>query len=62
MFYTWSLSRQTLAPEGLAPEEDVHVAPEGGAELPRVLVLMLEHVVIVRLSGALERRRPGERS
>ena len=60
MSCTWSLCRKTLAPEGLAPEEDIHVAPEGVAELTRVLMLVLDHVVIVRVSRALEGRRRGE--
>ena len=60
MFLTWRLCRQTLAPEGLAPEEDIHVAPEGVAELTRVLMLVLDHGVIVRVSRALEGRRRGE--
>ena len=49
MSRNWRLCRQTLAPEGLAPEEDIHVAPEGVAELTRVLMLVLKHVVIVRV-------------
>ena len=59
---TWSLPRKTLAPEGLALEEGVHVAPEGVTELLRLWMLMLRLVpgVIVGVSGALEGGGGGE--
>ena len=52
--HTWSISRKPLAPEGLAPEEDVHVAPEGVAELMSLLVLVMEKVIIKGVAGSFE--------
>jgi len=51
----WSVSRQPLTPEGLAPEEDIHVAPEAGAELRRLRVLVcgMEPVVMLRVASAV---------
>jgi len=51
----WCVSRQPLAPEALAPEEDIHVAPEAGAELGRlrVLVCRMEPVVMLRVASAV---------
>jgi len=52
----WSISRKPLTPEGLAPEEDVHVAPEAVAELRRLGVIRarLEPFIIVRIASAKE--------
>ena len=54
--HTWSISRKPLTPEGLAPEEDVHVAPEAVAELRRLGVIRarLEPFIIVRIASAKE--------
>jgi hypothetical protein len=56
--FLWSLPRKTLAPEGLASEEDIHVAPEGVAEHLCLFMLMWEHVIIVRVSGGGSRGSP----
>ena len=54
--HTWSISRKPLAPEGLASEEDVHVAPEAVAELRRLGVIITSMVpfIIVRIASAKE--------
>jgi hypothetical protein len=52
----WSISRKPLTPKGLAPEEDVHVAPEAVAELRRLGVIRTSMVpfIIVRIASAKE--------
>ena len=54
--HTWSISRKPLAPEGLAPEEDVRVAPEAVAELRHfgVIRTRMEPLIIVRIASAKE--------
>ena len=54
--HTWNISRKPLTPEALAPEEDIHVAPEAVAELRRlrVLVCRMEPVVMLRVASAIE--------
>lgn len=52
----WNISRKPLTPEALAPEEDIHVAPEAVAELRRLRVLVcgMEPVVMLRVASAIE--------
>ena len=53
--HTWSIMRKPLTPEGLASEEDVHVAPEAVAELRRLGVIRaMEPFIIVRIASAKE--------
>ena len=48
------ISWQPFTPEDVAPEQDVHVTSEGIAELPGVLVLVVEHDIMFGVAGSPE--------